>query len=133
MKKIFTIPADPFKQDINVVIGGGYKEYAAWMKKKGYEEDELLESVFADKIESKSHGFTAFRPGQPIILWLEDYKNDWFFTDTLLHELHHVVFKLSEHFGTETEMECQAHLFISLLQKIRKEVNKPKKKPKKKK
>jgi len=145
---IFTIPVAPFKQDMVVMVGITCKQFFAWNKKNGFitfdEDRKDIEQVFED--HKNSNGFTAFIPGRPILLWLADYSYaNWGRMETLIHELHHAVYFISKHYGTDDEMEFQAHLQINLFESIRirlankidkdkkkvKHKNKPKKRKKK--
>jgi hypothetical protein len=119
---IFTIPVAPFKQDMVVMVGVTCKQFFAWNKKNGFvtfdEDKEDIEELFED--HKTSNGFTVFDPGKPMLLWLADYSyKNWAMMETLIHELHHAVFLVSNHYGTEKELEFQAHLQINLFERIR--------------
>lgn len=123
---IFTIPVAPFKQDLVVMVGITSKQFFAWNKKNGFvtfdEDREDIEELFEDN--KTSNGLTIFTPGKPTLLWLQDYGyKDWGMIETLIHELHHVVFLISKHYGTEKELEFQAHLQINLFETIRRKLS----------
>ena len=86
------------------------KKVLKWVKENG--------QVFADVLNNKKEAL-AINYDKFLILILKPYKNDWKFWDTLLHELNHIVFCLSEMKMLQTEMEAQAYLHEYLFREIR--------------
>ena len=86
------------------------KKVLKWVKENG--------QVFADVLNNKKEAL-AINHDKFLILILKPYKNDWQFWDTLLHELNHIVFLLSEMKMLQTEMEAQAYLHEYLFREIR--------------
>ena len=86
------------------------KKVLKWVKENG--------QVFADVLNNKKEAL-AINHDKFLILILKPYKNDWKFWDTLVHELNHIVFWLSEMKMLQTEMEAQAYLCEYLFREIR--------------
>lgn len=57
---------------------------------------------------------------RPIILFIKNKERNWSFYETLLHELHHLVFHCSMYYGFEKEAEFQAYLIESTFRRLRK-------------
>jgi len=122
-KCIFTQSCGIFKNDILVSVGGSYKDILNYIKKNAEdwfpkaikEKKEIIEELLTAK------GFAmmdkSFRGAG--IIWIKSYKNRWEDIETLLHELHHMVFMVARQKHFEEEMEAQAFLFENLFQQIR--------------
>lgn len=81
-----------------------------WVKDNG--------QIFADVLNGKTEAMSV-NHDKFLILILKPYKNKWIFWDTLVHELNHIVFWLSEMKMLEKEMEAQAYLQEYLFREIR--------------
>ena len=55
----------------------------------------------------------------PVILFMKNMKRDWYFWETLLHEITHIVHTLSRKGGFEDETEHKAYLTEYLFREIR--------------
>ena len=73
---------------------------------------------------SQLGGFFGHHRGASI-LWLKEFRDEWPFYETLMHELHHAVFYLLEgNNGMHAEMEAQAYQQGFLFRQIRRRFQK---------
>lgn len=61
---------------------------------------------------------------KPLILYMKNKERTWEFWDTLIHEVHHIVYKTAQYVGFEKEIEHQAYLMETVFRQIRRLLNK---------
>lgn len=128
-KKIqqFIISADPYKRDIFVVTGLKSIEELRNAGKK-----EKLDNTFFTFIDENKDEITkAYEDNctflvkdkcMRAVVSLKKFEDTWSFYETLIHELHHYIFALSDFIGMERDMEPQAYLIEELFRKIRRKL-----------
>ena len=61
---------------------------------------------------------------KPLILYMKNKERTWEFWDTLIHEVHHIVYRTAEYAGFEKEVEHQAYFMEDVFRQIRRILNK---------
>ena len=131
MKKnplIFIQPIDPYREDIVVACDIPQNEIVKWLKKRKVRKD------FLDWVKTDKNIFEVLEENEAIFCWnekikgnmiiLKNYQNNWKFWETLMHEIHHLVLKVSERKMMSGEMEAQGYLFEYLFYSIRRKLQK---------
>ena len=117
---------DPYHKDIFVCtgfstmaqvkqhIGKCDRWFADWL--------EIKTEDFAKLAKDDHHAFVMTHPTRgAAIIRLRSYRNQWYFWETLLHEIHHYVEQLSEQCGFDDELEAKAYLQEHLFRSIRRQ------------
>ena len=121
--KVFLQDIPPYEQNLLVCSGVTKskqvmdfvtnKEVKQWVKDNGQK--------FADILNDKKQGY-AINHDNFLILIIKPYKNHWDWYETLLHELNHIVFWITEAKSLQGEMEAQAYLQEWLFREIRRKL-----------
>ena len=125
---IFIQPIDPYKTDALIACDISQEEIVKWLKKQKVRKD------FLDWVETDKNTFEVLEKNMAIFCWnekirgnmiiLKNYKDSWEFWETLMHEIHHLVFEMSKRKMMLEEMEAQAYLFEHLFHSIRRKLRK---------
>jgi hypothetical protein len=125
-KGCFFVPAHPYRHDIYVCVNStcedavrkidsGEKEYIEFLKYHKKRFDLVLsEKQKAYAIQKQDSGDTMIILGEPT--------DDWEYWEVLMHEIHHIVFYLTESKNLDGEMEAQAYLQEYLFRVIRRKL-----------
>jgi len=127
MKYLFTQSCGIFRNDILVAVGCNYDDILKYAEKYGTKRFVIgikkNEDNIKELIDRKGFAILNKDLAYAAILYLEDFKDNWERLDTLLHELHHLVFMVARQKNFEDEMEAQAYLFEDLFRNIRHQLN----------
>lgn len=118
----------PFETHIVVVCAGSHEEVLSLLNDKKNKEisDFIYSCVNEFTIEGTDIGAVVSHPTteKPIIIYLKNRERDNDFFITLMHETHHVVYKLSKQFSFVDEPEFQAYMHGYLYNQFYKIYNK---------
>ena len=131
MKKnplIFIQPIDPYREDVVVACDIPQNEIIKWLKKQKIRKD------FLDWVKTDKDVFEVLKKNEAVFCWnekvrgnmiiLKNYQDNWKFWETLMHEIHHLIFNISKRKMLSDEMEAQAYLFENLFHSIRRKLQK---------
>lgn len=129
MKKkpiIFLQWIDPYKIQVMVGAGAEKQDIIEFSKKNKYKK-EFIEWVNSDKIfnflKGKAGAYCWAEDKNEMLkfnlILLDNYQDTWEYWECLIHELHHLVHRVSKDKMLENEMEAQAYLMEFLFQQIR--------------
>lgn len=124
------IPIDIYKSGLFVVAGVTDKNKVfKWLKKnKAHivtskaileEFDKITESLKDDVLGLHMYVVETNHK----IIFLKTPKNCWDYWETLMHELHHMVYYETKESSLEKETEAQAYLFEYLFRTIRRKIS----------
>ena len=126
--RIFVQKANPYRYEILVSVGATGKQVARFLAKGSHRKyveenleyfDEIIEGKFLGRaIHVKQIKFMA--------LVLPRFKNEWDYYESLIHELNHIVYFISDDRTFKDEMEAQAYLQEHLFHEIRRKIQLPK-------
>lgn len=120
MRTIFTVEMAPYKEQLLVVIGHGRKRVLQHLRDLG--ADKSFVRMVGEDMASPPPNALAFVsvrdgvPGTLMVMPERGYDGKW--EETLVHELHHVVFFLAKKRGMTEEYEAQGHLMEWLFAEI---------------
>ena len=124
MKKIFIQNWGTYQNETLVCIGVNIKEIKYYcMRNKLIFNNNVLHTL-EKNINKTLLGFVLVNDDGTSFLWLKEFKNKWKYYETLMHELHHLVFIIFGNKLMESEMEAQAYQFEYLFREIRKNLTK---------
>jgi hypothetical protein len=112
-----------FKTQTFVMIGYTKDELIKKIKKY-HDVGEVLSEIEKIDFEHVS-GFVIETKSKKKLLFIRSYSNQWTDIDTLTHEIHHLVYFISEQFNFKDEPEAQAYLYEYLFHEITAKLNNP--------
>lgn len=126
---LFVQDTEIFGDELLVCIGLNTQEIFQNIRKKRLGKDKLSKEFIAwmeyNKGAWESHegkdGFTLSN-NNFMVLTVYTVEDSWEFWETLMHEIHHVVFMIIKRKNLYTEMEAQAYLFEYLFRSIRRKI-----------
>ena len=123
---IFIQKANIFGEEFLVCSGADKKTILSFCKKN------KINKQATEWIETDNEIFSLFESNSAVYCWHNDirvgllllgaYKDTWEFWETLIHEICHIVDRVSEHKRMEKEMEAKAYLFEYLFRNIRRKL-----------
>lgn len=126
--KIFTQGMGTYADQLLVICGASKKEVFSFLK-KGKASVKFSEWVLNDfshweeSIKNRVKGLFCFNDEiQGAVLFIGPVDDDWGYWQILMHEIHHVVFKISHQKAFVDEIEAQAYLFEFLFKEIRRKM-----------
>ena len=132
-KFIFFQSIPPYRSEVLVCAGITLEETKAYAKKEVapvYKKEYLEwldshEEQFELIAKKKMLGFSLIRRETgDLLLILEDYRDEWWYWECLIHELHHLVEYISEMKMLDGEIEAKAYLQEWLFHSIRRKLQK---------
>lgn len=123
---IFKQDTGIFKHEILITVGATTEQVLKSLIDAEDSIKELAEAhdeQFKELVDSKMAGYALCdRVSKHIILALGSYQDDWYYWETLAHELHHVVEYMSDFKLLDGELEAKAYLFEYLFRSIRRKL-----------
>ena len=121
VKKIFVQSTHIYRNDILVCVDATWEDVTKFAKPELIKKIEPYKNLFNEVLLGKQMGYAVNCDGW-LFLILPKFKDNWDYWEVLIHELHHIVFYLSETKMLEKEMEAQAYLFEWLFRQIRRKL-----------
>jgi len=110
-----------------VCSGVNYDSIISYCRKNKIKIDVSSKEKLLKQSFEINYGLAIVFRDNSSLLWVKDYKNNWFWVENLMHEIHHLVFMLSDNRNMSNEMEAQAYQFCYLFKQIRKRLEETKK------
>ena len=124
------IPIDIYRSGLFVVAGVTNKDKVKkWLKQNKAHpttSEAILEEFdnITKSLQSNVSGLHMYvKETNHKIIFLKTPKNSWDYWETLMHELHHMVYYETKESSLEKETEAQAYLFEYLFHTIRKKIS----------
>lgn len=123
-KKIFVQEWGTFPSETLVCVGVSVPYIKTWLKKNNCHVTFLDDSDAQKRIDQGVIGFSFVYTNGQSIMWLRDYsKKNLEDIETLMHEVHHLVYFMAIQKGFENEYEAKAYQFTYLFRNIRRRLN----------
>lgn len=120
MKTVFVVEMAPYKEQLLVVVGCGRKRVLQFLR--DLKADKRFVAMVGEDMASPppdTLAFVSVRDGVPgTLMVMPELTSSRGWGETLVHELHHVVFFLAQKRGMTEEYEAQGHLMEWLFAEI---------------